>query len=346
MDCKSYKAEKLRMYLFHENTLYLKRKTNFVILFLCSLLLISCDSANDIEIQKINSHEVLSDDELQQQQQEQHQPQLHTYYFGFDLRSSPQEDAAQYLPFLKYLESTTGYHFKLYFTPKNSFTGDELGQNKIQFAAMGATSFIKADSKYNVISLVRGINHQGKATYQSVFVVKPGSRIHSIKDIKGSKMAFGSRDSTQGHLIPRIMMMENNLSLKSLKTYIYTGSHQNCAEAVVSGKADVCGMQDQLAEKLATQGALKIIHHSHDFPSSGIVVNKSVPDDVVAKVKQALLDFEPEEKNRNGLYNWNSTEMSKGFTNANQMDYKQLRQWSIRLNFLQASDAPVQGLVK
>ena len=333
------------MCLFSGKVSFLRYKNSIVLSILLSFLLISCDSDNDIEIQQVDRYDRLSDKELQQlqQQQPQSQLQLHTYYFGFDLRSSPQEDAAQYLSFLKYLESETGYHFKLYFTPKSSSTGDELGQNKTQFAAMGADSFIKAKSKYNVISLVRGINHQGKATYQSVFVIKPDSRIRNIRDIRGSKLAFGSRDSTQGHLIPRIMLMENNISLKDLKTYIYTGSHQNCAEAVVSGKVDVCGMQDQLAEKLASQGSLKIIHHSHDYPSSGIVTNKSVPAEVVAKVKQALLDFEPQGKNRKGLYHWDNTEMPKGFVSANEQDYKQLRQWSIRLGFLQASEMPVQA---
>ena len=134
------------------------------------------------------------------------------------------------------------------------------------------------------------------------------------------------------------MLMEHDITLEHLETYIYTGSHQNCAEAVVSDKADVCGMQDQLAEKIATQGTLKIIHRSRDYPSSGIVVNKSVPAEVVTKVKQALLNFEPLGKDNNGLYHWDNTEMPKGFVYANEQDYKLLREWSVRLGFLQVSD--------
>lgn len=316
----------------------IRDKSSATVLF---LLLISCDSEDNIPIQQVDSSDRLSNIELQQQQPQQ-QPQKNTYYFGFDLRASPQEDAAQYLPFLHYLEEVTGYHFKLHFTPKKSTAADELGQNKTQFSAMGATSFLFAQSRYGAKSLVRGINHQGKAEYQSVFVVTPDSSIQNIKDISGKKLAFGSRDSTQGHLIPRIMLMENNISLKNLKTHVYTGSHQNCAETVVSGKADVCGMQDQLAEKLASQGAIKIIHRSRYYPSSGIVVNKSVPAEVLTKVKRALLDFDPLGKNSKGLYHWDNTEMPKGFVSANEQDYKDLRLWSIRLGFLQASDDPVQ----
>ena len=305
--------------------------------------LVACDSSSDIPVQQVTEDTRLNDSELQQLQsndghQRKHQnsvPHEHEeFYFGFDLRSSPQEDAAQYLPFLEYLEEATGYHFQLYFTPKHSTTADELGKGRVQFASMGATSYLDAQSRYKAISLVRGINHQGKAEYQSVLVVKNNSPIKSIKDIKGRSFAFGSRSSTQGHLIPRIMLRKQGLTLKDLGRYDYTGSHQNCAEAVVAGKYDICGMQDQLAEKLVQRGLLRIIYRSAFYPSSGIVVNRDVPQDVIENVKKALMGFYPQGKHREGLYNWNQTEMPRGFLAADEKDYAELRQWSLQLGFL------------
>jgi len=305
--------------------------------------LVACDSSSDIPVQQVTEDSRLNDNELQQLQshdehQRKHQNEVQheheEFYFGFDLRSSPQEDAAQYLPFLEYLEEATGYHFQLHFTPKNSTTADELGQGKVQFASMGATSYLDAQSRYQAASLVRGINHQGKAEYQSVLVVKSNSPIRSIKDVKGRSFAFGSRSSTQGHLIPRIMLRKQGLSLKDLSRYGYTGSHQNCAEAVVVGKYDICGMQDQLAEKLAQRGLVRIIYRSVFYPSSGIVVNRDVPQEVADKVKKALLGFYPQGKHRKGLYHWDQTEMPRGFLAADEKDYAELKQWSLQLGFL------------
>lgn len=310
-----------------------QRNYSILGVILLSFVLISCDSPDTIPVQQVDSRDLLSEDELQQAQQ-QHKKHDDTFYFGFDLRSSPQEDAAQYLPFLKYLESATGYHFKLHFTPKSSSTIEELGQNRTQFSAMGAVAFIKAQSMYGAISLVRGLNHQGKAEYQSVFVVEPDNHINNIHDIKGRKLAFGNPNSTQGHLIPRIMLMDNGISLKHLRTYGYTGSHQNCAEAVISGKYDVCGMQDQLAKKLVSEGLVKIIHTSRYYPSSGIAANKSVPTDVIERVRQALLNFDPQGGHSKELYHWDRTEMPRGFTAASANDYTELRRWSTRLSFL------------
>lgn len=255
--------------------------------------------------------------------------------FGFDLRASPQEDARQYLPFLKYLSETTGYKFKLHFTPSNSSIVDQLGTNYVQFAAIGAESFVLANTKYNVIPLVRGLNKFGKAEYQSVFVVLPGSEIKNLHDIEGKSLAFGSRRSTQGHLIPRIVLSKSKISLDSFASYTYTGSHQNCANAVISSKSDVCAMQDTMAHDMEKQGLLRILHTSDYYPSSGIAANKSVPLEIVEKVKRALLNFKPNGKDKEGLYNWDRTEMPLGFTQAKVSDYKELRDWSTQLGFNQ-----------
>lgn len=315
-----------------------RSSNSILLLFGLLFALISCDSSDNIPVQQVDSRDRLSDMELQQEQsQKQGQKQSEnskTFYFGFDLRASPQEDAAQYLPFLQYLEQATGYRFKLRFTGKNSSASEELGQDTVQFAAMGATSFLYAQSHYGVVALARGLNNQGKAEYRSVLVVAPGSPIITIEDVKGHSLAFGSRSSTQGHLIPRIMLMKNGISLSDLSSYSYTGSHQNCAEAVVSGKYEVCGMQDQLAEKLATQGLIKIIYRSRYYPSSCIATNNSVPAEVRGRVKQALLDFEPQGKHSQGLYHWDRTEMPKGFVIASESDYVDLRQWALQLGFL------------
>ncbi len=330
---------KTRLPLFSESPCFIRFQNGIPVLFLLLFTLLSCSSSDDTPVQQVDSADRLSELELQQlNQQQQTERHPDTYYFGFDLRASPQEDTAQYIPFLDYLEAATGYHFKIYFTPKNSSAADELGQNRTQFAAIGATSFLYAEASYGVILLARGRNEQGKAEYQSVFVVRNDSPISDIKDIKGRKLAFGGRDSTQGHLIPRIMLAENEISLNDVASYDYMGSHQQCAEAVVSGKYDVCGMQDQLAEKLVSEGVLKIIHRSRYYPSSGIVANSTVPEEVVEKVRQALLDFDPQGKDRQGLYHWDRTEMPSGFVAGGESDYRYLHEWSHRLGFLLDSD--------
>ncbi len=261
-----------------------------------------------------------------------HQPA--TLLFGFDLRDSPQEDARQYLPFLDYLSRTTGYTFKLHFTAPSSTTAEELGTGVVQFAAIGASAYLQAHELYQVVPLVRGLNIQGQAAYQSVLVTRPDSKIERVTDLRGKRMAFGRPNSTQGHLIPRIILKEYGLELRDLAAYEYTSSHRECVDLVISGRYDVCGMQDVMGRTLATQGLVKIIHTSDDFPSSGIAANAAVPPELLDQVSTALLDFDPLERDAAGLYHWDKTEMPRGFVRAAEQDYDTLRHWSIEFGIL------------
>lgn len=294
-------------------------------------VLASCDSDSNKVIVDLNDR--VSDKEIQGLKNKQDDGVL---YFGFDLRASPQEDSRQYLPFLNYLENSTGYKFELRFTPKNSTIFDELGKGKVHFAAVGAVSYIQGHEKYGISSLVLGLNEMNKAKYQSVIVTRPGSLINKLSDLRNKRFAFGGIDSTQGHLIPRILLGEHGITLDDLASYKYTGSHKNCAETVISSKFDACGMQDTMAEEMQDQGLVKIIHVSRYYPSSGIAANQDVSSEIISKVKNALLKFDPNGKDKDSLYHWSKTEMPNGFVISEKENYLDMREWLIKFGMLES----------
>lgn len=302
------------------------RPTMFAIL-LAGTLLAACDGErestrtpearlNDAELADMRVHKA---------------PLENSYKFGFDLRNSPQEDAHQYLPFLKYLSDATGLRFNLRFTPKNNNIVDDLGRGEVHFAAIGAISFIKAREKYAVTPLVRGLNTDNLAHYRSVIITLPESPLRELGDLRGRRFAFGGRTSTQGHIIPRIELLKENIALQDLGAYKYTGSHKNCADAVLRNESDACGMQDTLADLLIERKLVRELYRSAFYPSSGIAANADLPAEVVSKVKQALLNFDPNGAVGGELYNWHLTEMPNGFTAASVDDYQELADWLRRL---------------
>ena len=293
------------------------------------LALAGCDSR---EAKEVDLSKRIPDAELAGRERHRDQDVL---FFGFDLRGGPQEDARQYVPFLNYLKMATGLQFELRFTSANSNIVDDLGQGVVQVAAVGAHSYLAARAKYGVIPLVRGLNSQGRAEYQSVIVVAPDSPIQGIEELRGRTFAFSSATSTQGCLIPRIILAEHGLSLDDLAGYNYVGSHQNCANAVAAGSFEAGGLQDILGRRLAAKGFVRIIHTSEFYPSSGIAANRDVPPEVLKKIKRALLDFEPNGAQAASLYHWDRTEMPNGFTESNDQDYEKLREWSLKFGLLE-----------
>jgi len=213
---------------------------------------------------KIDLEDRFTEMELQNLKPEQDKNGLK---FSFDLRGSPIEDSRQYLPFLSYLKKQTGYQFELHFITEAGKLIDDLGAGRVHLAAVGANTFLQARAKYGAIPLVRGVNPLGKAEYQSLIFVAPDSSVRRVEDLRGKSFAFGAVYSTQGHLIPRISLFKHGLTLKDLADFKYTGSHQNCAEAVISGRFDAGGMQDTLGRELAEAGLIRIIYTSKYYPS-------------------------------------------------------------------------------
>jgi len=290
----------------------------------------ACDSIDNVP--EVDLSERLSDDEVRQLSPELHHK--NSYHFSFDLRNSPLEDVRQYLPLLNYLHKSTGYDFDIRLITDIDILKVELQQNKIDFLATGGMNYINIAEQFAIEPLVRGVNQKGKSLYRAVIVVAFNSPIQNLQQLKAKRFAFGAKHSTLGYLIPRIMLLKQGIDLDQLDSYIYTGSHRNCAEAVISHKVDACGMQDTLAQALAEQGQLRILTTSKSYPSSGISATSNVPQEVKERVRQALIDFEPESKDKSGLHNWQKTEMPLGFVKASPTDYDELKTMMLRLNLL------------
>lgn len=256
------------------------------------------------------------------------------FVFGFDTRASLEEDARQYIPFLKYLQRETGYRFNIRFTPEGGSLHEDLGLGIVDLAAVGAVSYLHASQKFGAEPLVRGLNKDNKASYRSIIVIAHDSTIKSVADLKGKRVAFGSETSTQGHIIPRGVLLDHGITLDSLAAYEYTGSHHACANAVIIRKYDACGMQDTMARALASRGRVKILFESRDYPSSGVAATKNMPEGVRNTIRRALLAFDPKGEHAAGLYNWSSTEMPNGFIPASDEDYAVFRRQMIDMGLL------------
>ncbi len=253
---------------------------------------------------------------------------------GFDRRLEPKEDVRMYGTLLAYLERQIGRQFRLHVTPREGDIVDEIGAGKVDFAIVGTLSYLQARERWGARALVRGLNAAGEPTYRAAIITRPDSSIRSLADIRGRSFAFGAPNSTQGHLIPRLMLSEEGTLLSDLRTYTYARSHAETASVVASGRYDAGGIQDTLARALETKGFVRIVALSSPYPSSGIVAAPHVNDDVAEIVRRTLLDFDPMGRDAPDLYHWERSEMPLGFALARDEDYLVLGEWARSLGLL------------
>ena len=246
-----------------------------------------------------------------------------TIFVGFDLILDPKEDVEIYTPFLEYLEKETGNHFSIKFTEKYEDTIENLVKGATHFAAIGSLSYVVGREKYgnNIKYLASGVNKEGEPRYYAVIFTSPESTIRALRDLKGKSFAFGSKMSTQGHLIPRKMLEDEGITLNDLIRYAHTNSDIDTVRAVLNKEFDAGGIQENLAERLATEGKIKILKMSEPYPSSLIAVGSAADSRTVEAVMSALLYFEPTGRHKEMLIDWDKTEMPYGFTRVNESEF-------------------------
>ncbi|MGA1871537.1 MAG: phosphate/phosphite/phosphonate ABC transporter substrate-binding protein [bacterium] len=255
-------------------------------------------------------------------------------FFTFTICLNPQEDVSTYMFFLDYLEKRTGYKLWPRFSTGEEKIIDELAQGVVQFAALECGTYILSQKKYGFIPLVNGLNRQGEAECRSAIITAKNSSIQKVEDLKGSRFAFGNVSSTSGHLIPRVILYEHGVVLKDLATYAYTGSHYNCANAVASGRFDAGCISQTYADKLAEEGIIKIIFVSQSYPSFYVVANKEIPDQLLTRVKDAILDFQPEDRAVKSC-SWEGMQIANGFTKVQERDLAELEKWAREFHFME-----------
>lgn len=248
------------------------------------------------------------------------------WLIGYDPRLEPKDDVRQVASLAEWLEKQTGLSLGVYIPNADENVVDGLCAGKVDFAVVGTVSYLQAHEQCNTHILARGLNAEGKDTYRAAIIVAADSPLQTLADLKGHTFAFGAINSTQGHLIPRLMLQQAGLALEDFRTYTYSGSHAATANAVTSHRVDAGALQDTLALELAQRGLVRILALSEPYPSSGIVVAPNVPEQITTLVQQALLQLNPTGADTPALYQWWRTEMPLGFVRANDDEYQELLQ--------------------
>ncbi|MHC0066497.1 substrate-binding domain-containing protein [Nostoc sp. UIC 10890] len=212
---------------------------------------------------------------------------------------------------------------------------DWLLQDKLDMAYLGPMSYLEAvDRGAKVEPLVAPIDkHTGQPWYRACIIVKQDSRIKTLKDLKGKRIAFVDKLSTSGYLMPLATFKKLGIDdNRNFAQVLYAGSHSNSMAALEDGIVDAAAtnissyLKRQKNGKLTPQNS-KILWESAPIPNSPIVVSKKLSPELIKRLKQAFISS-PE-----GLQDIIGTE-SAGYTLVTPSDYTPIEQLRKYLNLI------------
>lgn len=236
--------------------------------------------------------------------------------FGVHPFKKPSKTYLMFLPLVEKLSGELNRDIKLVVGKNYEDIIHKHHTGQIHFGYFGPASYAVTSKDTKLFPLAR-IMMNGRGAFKGVIVARTDSPIKSIKDIRGKRFAFGDKDSTLSHYIPHYMLMQNNISLKDLAKYSFTGNHDNVALNVLNRQYDAGGLKPQVARQYLGKG-LKIIAQSEWIPEHLFAANQHMDSDTRKQLQAALLHTD--------LTILRAIKSSiTGIEMANDSDYDQLR---------------------
>lgn len=201
----------------------------------------------------------------------------------------------------KYLEDKTPYKFEV--TIPQSFVAvvEAFGTKRADMAAINTYGYHLAHEKYGAEARLTVIRF-GISTYQSQFLARSDSKIKTLKDLAGKKLAFVDPASTSGYLLPYKTLKDRKIMPKET---VFAMKHDSVVSMIYQGQVDAGatyyappqnGVMDDARRLVKTQypdveEKVKIIELSEPIPNDPIVFRKDMPEEMKEKIVAALLAF-------------------------------------------------------
>ncbi|MAC82622.1 MAG: phosphonate ABC transporter substrate-binding protein [Arcobacter sp.] len=204
----------------------------------------------------------------------------------------------QFSPIIKYLEKDAKKQgldlkisIKIYPSYESALEGIVKGD--YDFARFGPASYILAKQRNKDIKLLVKEEHKGKKVFNGVFIVRKGSTIKSLKDLKNKSFAFGDKQSTIGRYLAQNELLKVNITSKDLKKFDYLNRHDKVALAVVHGDFDSGVVKESSYKKYKNRG-LKSIASFQNITKPWLV-KAGLDDKVYNTLKKSLLNLKDKE---------------------------------------------------
>lgn len=169
-----------------------------------------------------------------------------------------------------------------------------LVKGEIDIAWLASMTSVEARANPDIQLLVKPIRF-GTTSYRGIIITRQDSGIRSLKDLKGKKFCWVEKESASGYTFPKSLLLEAGLNPeKDFAEAAFLNKHDAVVLNVLLGKYDAGACYDDARNTLRDKSKmdeLTILATTQDISNEPIVVRKNLPQDLIEKIKQALLDL-------------------------------------------------------
>ena len=229
----------------------------------------------------------------------------------------------QFKPMFIYIQEKTGCKIEFEYSDDYVEILNKMKSNSVDLAYLGPLPYVILKKEYDDVSpVVLFKESSGEPSYTCCVIDNANSKT-DLSSLKNSKVALTQPLSTCGYLSTNGIMRDNGNSLSN-NLYKYLDRHDDVALAVARGEYSVGGLKTAIAKKYTHLG-VNIIAETDKLPGFALVVNsRTVSQEVISKIHNALISLQPKGKDSELLASWGAN-IKFGTSPASDKDYDQVR---------------------
>lgn len=151
--------------------------------------------------------------------------------------------------------------------------------------------------------VMRGARYGGKPIYFSDVIVRADSRFQTFADLRGCRWAFNEPGSQSGYAIVQYHLAMLGERERYFGEVIESGGHLQSLELILAGEIDASAIDSivlelELARDPSLAGKLRAVEVMGPSPIPPWVINKSMPGEVRAALRDAFLTMHADQQGR------------------------------------------------
>lgn len=161
---------------------------------------------------------------------------------------------SQYALLISYLEESTGLTLELVIHDDYDALLEDFHKKQIHLAWFGGLTYVKASQASDARPLVmRDVDRR----FTSYYLVRADAPGDSLRDFESKRLAFGSRLSTSGHLMPRYFLHNQGMSPEIFfESVVHNSTHDATAISVRNAETDVGVANAVIVDAMFADGRL------------------------------------------------------------------------------------------
>jgi len=245
-------------------------------------------------------------------------------YLGVISRYPPNIIYHGYQPILDYLTSKTAYRFELKLSDDYNQAVQMLARKEVAAAFLGSYVYVQAHRDHGVIPILKPLNENHEPFSRSVVITGISSKIFTIEDLKGKRIALPSKESFSSIWLTRNELRKHALRQQDLAEIRNFPHHQSVIHNVTKNVYDAGVTREYLVKKLINK-SLRVLLYSDPVPTSPIVAAADYPKDIIRAIKETLLAVNQSHPDRATITKGWDIEFVNGFVEASDHDYDSIR---------------------